>query len=527
MFRVHVNDGSTPLPSDDICYIVAKEGVFLKKKMGIMESIAPVSNISILKSVETAAKMHIKKIPGGQFARVIAFFKEVYAKFRGEAIVLLFYDEDKKTYKIIPPHQKVSGAACDYNKAITIDGMKMIGTIHSHANMSAFHSGTDDKDEEHFDGLHITVGNVSSDDVSITASIVANGHRFVVQPEEYVERLELTVDIDQVEQRPTRKVYRWINGKLTEVTEETGQYTYSYRKYDKRYKVNVSDRYHRVIPEWMDMVEQGSVAYTYVSRGVQTANQPWNKWRQRQWKWDKDKGWGGNFDSSLWNDRLETKPKNSIYNTGVKVKPIEFPPHDIEDSDIPCNTCKFRDHKLLMEQEEDSVPNVFKCEQCGHIVFDDLNSPIMPICKLCGTDEFLEEIDDDPDYFTEENISVIQKDDGVKEVSDYIKCETCGTSFHLFSREDICPFCYSELEVYSSEDSLVRQSLIDSGEYASSETEEINRAAIEEAEKFDMIPSTPIPDPNEGNSPIPEQIENKSQESIFQMFKNVFRKENK
>ena len=63
MFPVFVNDGSSELPDNDIMYIVSKEGVYLKKKLGIMESITPVKEISVLKSIEMMATMHIKSIP--------------------------------------------------------------------------------------------------------------------------------------------------------------------------------------------------------------------------------------------------------------------------------------------------------------------------------------------------------------------------------------------------------------------------------------------------------------------------------
>ncbi len=55
MFQVIVNDGTTEFPDDDIYYIVCKEGVYLKKRLGVMESIAPVKNISILNSIKTMA----------------------------------------------------------------------------------------------------------------------------------------------------------------------------------------------------------------------------------------------------------------------------------------------------------------------------------------------------------------------------------------------------------------------------------------------------------------------------------------
>lgn len=42
----------------------------------------------------------------------------------------------------------------------TNEGFKVMGTIHSHCNFGAFHSGIDDDDEVNFPGLHITLGNV-------------------------------------------------------------------------------------------------------------------------------------------------------------------------------------------------------------------------------------------------------------------------------------------------------------------------------------------------------------------------------
>jgi Cu/Ag efflux protein CusF len=559
MFKIHVNDGTSPIPDDDICYIVAKEGIFLKKKMGIMESIAPVQNISILESVEKMARMNIKKIPGGQFARVVAFFREVYKEYYGESIVLLFYDETKRVYKIVPPHQKVTGAACDYNKAITIEGMTMVGTIHSHASMSAFHSGTDDKDEEHFDGLHITVGNVNNDEVSITASIVANGHRFVVEPEDYVERLVKTKDIDEVEQRPTRRVYRWINGKMEEVKEATNQFSYSYRRYDKRYVVNVSEKYHKVIPEWMGMVEKGTYQYQYNTYGYNYGYGVYGQHRSQS------PGWGQNFDASLWNQAgrytapARTTPTQkqlplpgmdnraaSPFNVGVKVKPIEFPKHDVvfdgaDDEFFPCKTCVFRGHKFLAEQAEDDFDEteVYKCDKCKQIVVDNTDALMLPVCPNCKTDEYLSLVNEDelPNHYTKEDDSPLKPEDGYRPPSAFITCPSCGNSFHRFADEKQCPFCYSLIDsppdevrggsaCYSQEVQLIEQSRNDSGEYLSAETEEINRVALQEAIKADQTIER-IPEPNGASKPIPEPPSaQKREDTLFAMFKRVFGKEN-
>jgi len=67
----------------------------------------------------------------------------------------------------------------------------LIGSIHSHGNMSAFHSTIDHMDEAHFDGLHITIGDVDDQFISISASVMANGYRFMVSPTEYIDGLNL------------------------------------------------------------------------------------------------------------------------------------------------------------------------------------------------------------------------------------------------------------------------------------------------------------------------------------------------
>ena len=209
MFPIFINDGKNEVPEDDIFYIICKEGVYLKKRMGVMESMAPVQNISILESVQATARMHIVPIPGPLFAKVMSFFRAVYKEHRSEAIVLIFYNEKTDAYKIFPPYQKVNFGTVDYNKGIQLDGWQMIGTIHSHASMSAFHSGVDDDDEKNFDGLHITIGDNDDDEPSISASIVANGSRFMIDPLDYVEDLQITVDIDNTEKSQAENI---ING---------------------------------------------------------------------------------------------------------------------------------------------------------------------------------------------------------------------------------------------------------------------------------------------------------------------------
>jgi hypothetical protein len=71
-------------------------------------------------------------------------------------------------------------------------GYIYVGDIHSHASMSAFHSGVDDKDDG--DGIHITVGDldeiIKKGTVSISCSFVSNKIRFSNPPENHIEGIK-------------------------------------------------------------------------------------------------------------------------------------------------------------------------------------------------------------------------------------------------------------------------------------------------------------------------------------------------
>lgn len=141
------------------------------------------------------------KFPVDQFRYVMKYFRELYNKHKSEAAVLLMLNQKTKDWQVLFVLQcSASGASVVYAQPI-IDssnienwqekriieaimkdkvaaafqteiynryndlynkGYRIYGTIHSHCNFGAFHSGTDDHDEKNFDGLHITIGNVNS-----------------------------------------------------------------------------------------------------------------------------------------------------------------------------------------------------------------------------------------------------------------------------------------------------------------------------------------------------------------------------
>lgn len=451
---IFVNDGKHEMPDDDILYIVCKEGTYLKKNLGIMESITPVKNISVLQGIEMMATMHIKSIPGTLFSQVMAFFRQVFLEHRSEAIVLLFYNEEKKVYKVVPPHQKVSGAGVDYNRAMTIDGYTMIGDIHSHANFSAFHSGIDDKDEQSFDGLHITIGNNGDAEVSISTSIVSNGQRFIADTADYVNGISLTKDVDEEVEKPFSTVYIWDKDQKKLVPKET-QKTYTVRRYDKRYVSSVSQKYQRCPAEWMKLVEKQ--AWGGYAAGGYYGGQPWRAQSWRNWNTT-------HYDPNAWKNRnFKTHPASKPPLVPAATKPITFPPHaqtgpyeEVLDENgfNPCEACPFQAHKIdwVLEQITNAELNSDDGSEAGQFV-DDKGNPVdwyecnkcdatfytsdeMAVCPNCNVDDHLILLDLD-DIQGDERIS--PSDD-----VDWYRCDECNEIFDTVYLEPECPRCKNE-----------------------------------------------------------------------------------
>jgi len=245
MFQIVINDGIQKIPENSVATYIIGDKIYLKKKLGIVESVAPVKKLSFLKPVECYAKLHISKIPEKTIVQIIKFFKKVYEMYNSESVVLLYYNEKKKKFKVFIPFQKVGGASVEYVKNETFKGFILLGTIHSHANFSAFHSGTDDADEQHFDGLHITIGDLDEvGQFSISSSVVSNGFRSKSNPSEYIDGIEcVDEDLDWSKWTGATDKKRWTRWKIMDA--------FNSIDFDR---------------SWLDKIEKVQYASTYVDR---------------------------------------------------------------------------------------------------------------------------------------------------------------------------------------------------------------------------------------------------------------------
>ena len=144
---------------------------------------------------ETLEKIKLPKIPSKIFNKIKYFFQEVYKKHRSEVAILLWYNFGEKEWLIEVPKQSVSGASVKYERdeekinENTKSGFTCVGSIHSHCEMSAFHSGVDDADEYNFDGLHITIGKVISNPEYACRFIIKN-QEYELEKEHCIELID-------------------------------------------------------------------------------------------------------------------------------------------------------------------------------------------------------------------------------------------------------------------------------------------------------------------------------------------------
>jgi hypothetical protein len=71
------------------------------------------------------------------------------------------------------------------------EGTIRCGSIHSHAELSAYASHTDCVDEKHLDGIHAVVGHLDRNPVSLAASLTASGQRYSKYTYELIEPFDM------------------------------------------------------------------------------------------------------------------------------------------------------------------------------------------------------------------------------------------------------------------------------------------------------------------------------------------------
>jgi hypothetical protein len=202
VFPIYVKEPGFREPEEPIYYLLTRNGIFQVKRTPLFRSRIRVPGLLWLENEEEGAEFLLPVIPAKILAETMAFFREVFRKYRAEAAVLLYLREGAGEYEMRIPPQRVSGGHCQYEIGPNPAGCLRVGTIHSHGAAEAFHSELDDVDEQYDDGFHVTIGSLHAKP-SVSCSLVVDGRRFDLRPEVVLEvmpwQLDPTIRLEDAE----------------------------------------------------------------------------------------------------------------------------------------------------------------------------------------------------------------------------------------------------------------------------------------------------------------------------------------
>lgn len=195
----YLKDRSFSGSKDSCCYLVAKEGLYLRKENVAFRASVKLGRLlwekqdfgNRILDEEEFLEMKLPKIPARIVGEWITLARMVRKAYKSEVLLLLFYSPITGEFQNRVPEQEVSPGSVRSKECIPApEGFQLVGSIHSHPG-EAFHSSVDKKDEESSDGLHITIGDLDEILPGFAVSAVANGKRFPLPPEEVIEVVEI------------------------------------------------------------------------------------------------------------------------------------------------------------------------------------------------------------------------------------------------------------------------------------------------------------------------------------------------
>ena len=144
-----------------INYVLAGNGgvEIRENEIGIFSAVT--KKVPGLDPVKEGLHMKVPKIPLRILLQIVSFFKDVDIRHETEVMVQIFWDRKKKEYFCFCPRQEVSGTSVDFKRDKQMEKKYLlVADMHSHNDMEAFFSYTDDKDEKEI-RLFGVVGNVN------------------------------------------------------------------------------------------------------------------------------------------------------------------------------------------------------------------------------------------------------------------------------------------------------------------------------------------------------------------------------
>lgn len=173
-----------PEPTNGPYIVRAKSGYFVHRNFHFGRVLVPLRESPGLPEAEPMLWANPDLgIPTKLIGQAYSFFRSIYEQKSSEAMVDITWSE-KRGYRLFVPPQRCTGTSVHATRNLEHYHGQIVGTIHSHCNFGAGHSGTDKHDASGHDGLHITIGDVLKPKPSIAAMITVSGIQWDLDLEE-------------------------------------------------------------------------------------------------------------------------------------------------------------------------------------------------------------------------------------------------------------------------------------------------------------------------------------------------------
>jgi PRTRC genetic system protein A len=190
-------DADAPRPTDPEFYWITQNGTFLCRNHPFFESdVRTERQPRALAPHAPLCRSRYPKIGCAALEYVVGFFEQAFRTHGSEAIVLLYWNSRRKRYRLHVPKQEAtvweslsghrSPLNVKYQTPLDVAPHELlVGDIHSHGDLSAYASHTDQNDEVYRDGLHAVVGCVDRDLPEFYVDLAIDGTRFKYRPEHF------------------------------------------------------------------------------------------------------------------------------------------------------------------------------------------------------------------------------------------------------------------------------------------------------------------------------------------------------
>lgn len=159
-----------PEPDNGPYLVATKHGYFVHRNFRFGRVLVPTTDAPLTPEARPTLWHDIDPIPHQLIGQAYSFFRSIYSKRKSEAMVDITWSEERG-YRLFVPPQTATGGGVNAKRNPEHYVGQIVGTIHSHCNFNAFHSGTDTHDADGHDGLHITIGDVMKPEPSIAIMI--------------------------------------------------------------------------------------------------------------------------------------------------------------------------------------------------------------------------------------------------------------------------------------------------------------------------------------------------------------------